>query len=201
VFAKKGVKDTTVEDLLAAAGVCRRTFYRLFASKYDALDGLHEVTTSMLFEERRAALAVDEAPWEKLERMVDTHLGFARRNKELVLVLYGEALRPESPLAARRTAMFERIGAEFGERLHNVIGATPDPFVIQGLLVAHEGIIHAMLGQDPVDDAAMARAKAAMIRMTAATIFAQGAHLPPLPLRGDGPTAPTHASMSRQEEG
>src|SRR6185312_5530200 len=113
----------------------------------------------------------------------------------------GEALRPESPLAARRTAMFERIGTEFGERLRNLIGATPDPFVIQGLLVAHEGIIHAMLMQDPVDDAAMARAKAAMIRITSATISAQDAHLPPLPLRGDDPTAPTLASVSRQEEG
>src|SRR3982750_643905 len=111
--------------------------------------------------------------------MVDMHLDFARRNMSLVRVLYGEALRPGSPLAARRTAMLERIAAEFSARLESAFGAAPDPFVIHGLLGAHEGIIHSMIAADPVDDATVARARAAMIRITAATISGQGEHLPP----------------------
>src|SRR5882724_1238343 len=80
VFAKKGIQAATVEDLLAGAGVCRRTFYRVFSSKYDALDALHEVMTAMLMAERQAAYSIAEPPWKKLERMVDTTIGFARRN-------------------------------------------------------------------------------------------------------------------------
>src|SRR5262252_2280271 len=182
VFAKKGIQATTVEDLLAAAVVCRRTFYRLFSNKYDALDALHEVTTSMLMEERRVAYSVDEPPWKKNERMVDTTLGFARRNMALVRVLYGEAQRPESPLAARRAAFHATLAAEFSQHLKDLFGFVPDPFVIHGLLIAHEGIVQAMLARDPVDDATVARAKAAIIRITAATLAGQGAHLPPLPL-------------------
>jgi AcrR family transcriptional regulator len=191
VFAKKGVQATTVEDLLASAGVCRRTFYRLFSSKHDALDALHEVMTAMLMEERRAAYSITEPPWKKLERMVDTTLGFARRNMALVRVLHGEAQRPGTPLAARRTTLLETLAAEFSQHLREIFGFAPDPFVIHGLLIAHEGIVHEMLARDPVDDATVARAKAAIIRITAATLSGQGAHLPPLPLvRGEQSSLP-----------
>ncbi|HEX4335968.1 MAG TPA: TetR/AcrR family transcriptional regulator [Polyangiaceae bacterium] len=191
VFPKKGIQATTVEDLLAAADVCRRTFYRLFSSKYDALDALHEVMTSMLMEERRAAYSVQEPPWKKLERMVDTTVGFARRNRALVRMLHGEAQRPDSPLATRRLAFLDTLATEFAENLSDVIGLRPDPFVLRGLLFAHEGILHSMLDVEPVDDATVARAKAAIIRLTAATLSAQGAHLPPLPL---DTTARSHRS-------
>ena len=182
VFPRKGIHATTVEDLLAGAGVCRRTFYRVFSSKYDALDALHEVMTVMLMEERRAAYSVEEPPWKKLERMVDTTVGFARRNMALVRLLHGEAQRPDSPLGARRRALHDTLAAEFAGHLKDLIGIVPDPFVIRGLLYAHEGIVHSMLDEDPVDDATVARAKAAIIRTTAATLSGQGAHLPPLPL-------------------
>jgi AcrR family transcriptional regulator len=181
VFAKKGIQATTVEDLLESAQVCRRTFYRLFSSKYDALDALHEVMTAMLMEERRAAYSVQEPPWKKLERMVDTTVGFTRRNLALVRVLHGEEQRPGSPLAERRLALLDTLAAEFAGHLRE-IGLNPDPFVVRGLLLAHEGIVHSMLAEDPVDDATVARAKAAIIRITAATLSGQGEHLPPLPL-------------------
>ncbi|HVW23999.1 MAG TPA: TetR/AcrR family transcriptional regulator [Polyangiaceae bacterium] len=180
VFAKKGIQAATVEDLLEGAQVCRRTFYRLFSSKYDALDALHEVMTATLMEERRAAYSVAAPPWKNLESMVDTTVGFARRNMALVRVLHGEAQRPGSPLAARRLALLDTLAAEFTDHLGQ-IGLYPDPFVVWGLLLAHEGIVHTMLAQDPVDDAAVARAKAAIIRITAATLSGQGEHLPPLP--------------------
>jgi AcrR family transcriptional regulator len=191
VFQKKGIQATTVEDLLAAAGVCRRTFYRLFSSKYDALDALHEVTTGMLMEERRAAYSIEEPPWKKIERMVDTTVGFARRNVALVRLLHGEAQRPDSPLAARRTALLETLAAEFAEHVFENGGVRPDPFVIRGLLLAHEGVVHSMLVEDPVDDATVVRARAAIIRITAATLAGQGEHLPPLPLApGSAPGEP-----------
>ena len=187
VFAKKGVQAATVEDLLAAAGISRRTFYRFFSSKYDALDALHEVMTEMLLEERRAAYAIQEPSFKKLERMVDTTVGFARRNMALVRVLYGEAQRPESPLAARRAAFLDSVCAEFAADVREVSGIAPDPFVIRGLILAHDGIVHTMLASDPLDDATVERAKAAIIRMTAATLAAEGTRVPPLPLAPEKP--------------
>jgi AcrR family transcriptional regulator len=185
VFIRKGVRGTTVEDILRAAGVSRRTFYRFFASKDDTLDALHQMTTSMLYEKQRAAFSISEPPLKKLERMVDTGLGFARQNAALIRVLHGEAQRPGSPLAARRLEMLEYLGMQLRSRIRKTLGIWIDPMLLQGLLTAQEGIVLAMIGQDPVDDATHARARAAILRIMAATLSGQGAHLPPLPATND----------------
>jgi AcrR family transcriptional regulator len=185
VFIKKGVRAATVEDILRAAGVSRRTFYRFFSSKDDTLDALHQMTTSMLYEKQRAAFAIQEPPLKKLERMVDTGLGFARQNAALIRVLYGEAQRAGSSLAARRLEMLEFLGTQLRARIKKTLGIWIDPMLIQGLLVAQEGIVHAMIAEDPVDDATAGRARAAIMRIMAATLSGQGAHLPPLPVTKD----------------
>ena len=139
----------------------------------------------MLFEKQRAAFSIPEPPLQKLVRMVDAGLGFARQNAALIRVLHGEAQRPGSPLAARRLEMLETLGSQLRSRIHETLGIWIDPFLIQGLLVAQEGIIHAMIAKEPVDDATAARARAAILRIMAATLSGQGAHLPPLPVAND----------------
>lgn len=49
---EKGVRVTTIEDIAAAAGISPRTFFNYYASKEDAVLGLHEpaLTESMVAE-------------------------------------------------------------------------------------------------------------------------------------------------------
>jgi AcrR family transcriptional regulator len=42
LFRSKGYEDTTIDDIAAAAGVGRRTFFRYFPSKEDAISPDHE---------------------------------------------------------------------------------------------------------------------------------------------------------------
>ena len=61
LFAERGFEETTVEDIAAAAGISRRTFFRYFASKNDVVWGEFDVGLRH-FAESLAAAAPDQ-PW------------------------------------------------------------------------------------------------------------------------------------------
>ena len=50
LFRTKGYEDTTVDDIAAAAGVGRRTFFRYFRSKEDAISPDHETGLARVAE-------------------------------------------------------------------------------------------------------------------------------------------------------
>lgn len=50
LFREQGYDDTTVDDIAAAAGVGRRTFFRYFRSKEDAISPDHETALSRIAE-------------------------------------------------------------------------------------------------------------------------------------------------------
>jgi AcrR family transcriptional regulator len=50
LFHRQGYEDTTVDDIAAAAGVGRRTFFRYFRSKEDAISPDHEAALARIAE-------------------------------------------------------------------------------------------------------------------------------------------------------
>jgi AcrR family transcriptional regulator len=50
LFTERGYDDTTVDDIAAAAGVGRRTFFRYFASKEDSVSPDHELGLARVAE-------------------------------------------------------------------------------------------------------------------------------------------------------
>ena len=55
LFADKGFEETTVDDLAAAAGIGRRTFFRYFPSKNDVVFGDYDARTEILRDTLTAA--------------------------------------------------------------------------------------------------------------------------------------------------
>ncbi len=55
LFRTRGYEETTVDDIAAAAGVGRRTFFRYFPSKEDAISPDHEVALARIDEVLAAA--------------------------------------------------------------------------------------------------------------------------------------------------
>jgi len=55
LFTSAGYEDTTVDDIAAAAGVGRRTFFRYFRSKEDAISPDHEAALARIEEVFAAA--------------------------------------------------------------------------------------------------------------------------------------------------
>jgi AcrR family transcriptional regulator len=182
VFATKGIRDVSVEDLLDAAQVSRRTFYRFFKSKDDVALAMYTMGTSSLIEQCRRAVTQDADLLTQLEHFVTIHLSNAQMMGRLVFVLGGEAHRLESPLHARRMEVHDVLAAMICE---HPAAADVDPLLVRALLFAVEAMVRSMLqdGDDGrrVTPDSIARAKRVLMRMVTASVEGSGPRVTPLP--------------------
>lgn len=182
VFSKHGVRQVSVENLLEASSVSRRTFYRYFRGKEDVLRVLHAVSVQYLLDRMREAMDSTPEPTRKLEKLVDAYLSFNRTDAELFRMLEIEALRPDSPLAHTRAQVVEAIATLLTEEVQVVPGRAPDRFLLMGLLAGLTGVSVQLHAQGPVTPEGIARARRAMLRILQAGLAPEGAPVPPLPL-------------------
>jgi mycofactocin system transcriptional regulator len=140
LFTQRGFDDTTVDDIAAAAGIGRRSFFRYFGSKNDVVWG--EFDTGL--ERFRAALAGTpaDAPWPSALRLavvdfnrLDTdHVAVHRDRMELILHV--------PALQAYSTLMYARWRAVVREFVATRTGAKPDDF--HPRLVGHAALAAAV---------------------------------------------------------
>src|SRR5213596_3319866 len=86
LFVERGYDETTVDDLAAAAGMSKRTFFRYFASKEELVMGKYEYFGEQLVDDL-AARPADEPVWVSLRqvfgRVVDHVESDARRTESV----------------------------------------------------------------------------------------------------------------------
>src|SRR6266498_2846035 len=86
LFVEKGYDETTIDDLAAAAGMSKRTFFRYFASKEELVMGKYEFFGQQLAEDL-AARPAGEPLWVSLRQIfgrVADHVEGDARATELV---------------------------------------------------------------------------------------------------------------------
>jgi AcrR family transcriptional regulator len=184
VFATKGFRAVSVEDLLEAGQVSRRTFYRMFKSKEDVALAMYTLGTGSLLEACRRAITNETDLLVQLERCIDIHLGNARSMGRLVYVLGGEAQSLESPLHARRMEVHDSLIAMFRDA--EVTNKAVDPMFIRALVFALEQVTRSVLEQGDegrrVTTESIARARAVMMRIATGAVAGTGSRVAPLPL-------------------
>jgi mycofactocin system transcriptional regulator len=117
LFAERGFDDTPVEDIAAAAGISRRTFFRYFPTKSDVLFGEFGMLLDALVE--WFAEQPDDAPMfeviaEATMRFNRVHTdGPVAHRERMELILHTPALRAN---AALRHAEWLAVIAEYAAR-------------------------------------------------------------------------------------
>jgi AcrR family transcriptional regulator len=145
VFTEKGFEESTVADILDAANIARRTFYRHFTSKEDVLLELHGVTTRALVELMAEATLKASDPWSGTLQGLDAYLAFHLKNRKLLDTMLSESRRESSPLYAPRQAVRHRLVQQLTSVLSMRSGRAYDPLVSEALFGSLDAL-SALLG-------------------------------------------------------
>lgn len=185
VFTSKGVEDTTVQDLLDAANVSRRTFYKYFKNKVDVLESIYEISAGLLMARFREAQKSSASLSDFVVRCVELFFDYHANLAPLIRMMTEEALRTDSPLAPHRAALMEQIVNLFDDQYFQEEGVRLDPKVYYSLIWMIESasiniLTNTAATQDVVDSF-----KAVMKAISARAVATKPEHwqaLPKLPM-------------------
>ena len=184
-FGNKGYADTSVEDILQASDVSRRTFYRFFRNKDDVFEAIYEIASMMLQNTLRMALRLPADPFKRVEQVVDAFLMVQTGAGPIARTLNLEAMRPNSHIAPQRAELIGNLVQIFQDEFEEARGGRVDKFVLRGLMSALEQISLALLDEPARTPDSMERARAAMLRIALATLGEPGEPIPALPMEKD----------------
>jgi len=171
VFSRQGFDATRVEDILKAAGVARRTFYKHFGNKEEVLAAIYDLATGELLGAIRGGGSPGGDPLDAVGRALDTYLDYHIANARLVRVLVQQAIRSDSALYAYRKRFRQDLIKLLDTAVRASRGEQNDPMLYAALLSALEGISLDLLSSEagPHD---VARAKKVMHLLLERTLLA-----------------------------
>lgn len=161
VFTRLGFAAARVEDILEAAGIARRTFYKHFTGKEDVLSALYDLATSELLRVIAADVEREQDRLAAVRRCIDLYLDYHVDNAGLVKVLVEQAVRSDSPLAEGRRRFRRDLVRLLDDAVRERTGVVHDPLLYAALLSALEGLSLDLLAK-PATRAEVDRAKAVM---------------------------------------
>lgn len=169
-FGAKGYADTSVEDILKASGVARRTFYRSFRSKADVFEQLFEAATMMFLQAMRTAADLGKTGEDKIANCIDVYLSGPRTAGPIFYVFQAEITRPGSALAARRAAVIDELVDMMGAGFAEFHGRDADPLIVRGVIAALENVSTYVHTRTDGTDDDIDRARAAMLHIVRSTL-------------------------------
>lgn len=140
VAVEHGCDALSVQHILTAANVSRRTFYKQFGSKDEALRAVYTGLVNTLIERMGAGLdAVD--PTHRISGAIEAFLDVQQSGGPIVITLQGEANRRGSLLAPERSRALDELVKLVDTAVQKTAGISVDTHVYLGLLIAFEGLV------------------------------------------------------------
>lgn len=183
VFAKKGIAETTVQDLLEAANVSRRTFYKYFKNKVDVLESIYEIASNMLISRFMAEMGQTSVA-EFVVRCVGVYFDYHTTLGPLVRMMTEEARRSDSPLAQHREKTIDHLVNLFDDKYHEKVGLRLDPQVFYALIWAMESASINLLTNTQCTPEDVERCKNVMSAIAARVMVNNPEEVIPLPRMG-----------------
>lgn len=186
VFTSKGIEDTTVQDLLDAANISRRTFYKYFKNKVEVLESIYQIAAELLMARFRAVKKESPTLSDFIVQCVELFFDYHANLGPLIRMMTEEALRAGSPLAPHRATLLEHMVILFDDRYFEEEGVRLDPKVYYSLIWMMESASMNILTTTPCTRDVVDSYKAVMCAISARAMVAdpsQWASLPRLPVR------------------
>jgi len=186
VFTSKGIEETTVQDLLDAANVSRRTFYKYFKNKVEVLESIYQIAAELLMARFKSVKKESSSLSDFVVSCVELFFDYHTNLGPLIRMMTEEALRAESPLAPHRATLLEHMVQLFDDRHFEDEGVRLDPKVYYSLIWMMESASMNILTSTPCDKEVVDSFKAVMCAISAramATDPSQLSSLPSLPIR------------------
>ncbi|HKU42052.1 MAG TPA: TetR/AcrR family transcriptional regulator [Polyangiales bacterium] len=165
VFGERGYGASSVEAILDAAGVSRRTFYRTFRSKEDVLRTLFDNSVQMLIRAVREAPGQQKAP--DAGSAVDAYLRVHANAGPLARVLLLEQFSPGSPLAEQRNRAFATFSKLMTQASMRAGRTAADPLLVAAVVAGINQVCVQMATEFPTGNWDVGRAKRAILKLLA----------------------------------
>jgi len=168
VFGERGYGATSVEAILEAAHVSRRTFYRTFRSKEDVLRTLFDRSVQRLLRAVREQADPKKNRQELVVASVEAYLRVHANAGPLARVLLLEQFAPDSPLAVQRNRALSTFSKLLSSAAEGAGQPTPDPVLVAAVVAGINQVCVQMATEYPAGDWDIARAKRAILRILSA---------------------------------
>ena len=147
VFSTRGLERTTVQHLLDAASVSRRTFYKYFKNKHDVLESIYEIFVEHMVQffkvQAEGASTVRDIISNTFSMYFDYHLSLGA----MIRLMAEEARRMESVLWPHREKAFQSTAQVLQTEMYRVSGRKHDLLVFHTIIWTLEGCSLQLLNQ------------------------------------------------------
>lgn len=165
-FGRLGYSATSVEQILEASRVSRRTFYKVFRNKEEVLGVLFDNSVQMLLKAVRAAHPNTRASASaRAEAAVEAYIRVHAEAGALARVLLLEQFSPDSPLAQQRERAMEQFHGLLMGAVGQRDGDEPDTILVHGVVAAINQVCVQMANEYPEGNWDVERAKRAILRI------------------------------------
>ena len=181
VFTEKGVEETTVQDLLEAANVSRRTFYKYFKNKVDVLESIYGMQSELMLKQFQQQQTESDSMSDFIVRCVDLYLGYHVKIGPLLRMMVEEARKSDSPLAVHRHALLDHIVSLLDEKYKELEGVHLNKKVFYALIWMLESVSMNILSQLPCSDKELEEYKETMFAIASRVVLPNSSNCSDIP--------------------